>query len=295
MHHKDFTLDIKPHNILLDEEFCPKISDFGLSKLCTRKDSIVSMMEPRGTAGYIAPEVFSRNFGAVSHKSDIYSYGMMILEMVGGKKSIQMGVNVSSEYFPDWIYKHLELVDEHELEGLRSKAEIDTEKKMILVCLWCIQTKPSDRPSINKVIEMLEGSVEALPIPPKPLLSSPPRSTLPVPNSGTTSLSVPDSGTTASCDSGTVLGGCGGIEGMRFGSSISDLGMAGGEIETLLSLVHLTEVEDSFLPLLLVWKLDDSWLKELRLVGKIFSKKRIHARVAGVKGTSMNPFLLPAG
>ncbi|GKV23576.1 hypothetical protein SLEP1_g33287 [Rubroshorea leprosula] len=194
-------LDIKPHNILLDEEFCPKISDFGLSKLCTRKDSIVSMMGPRGTAGYIAPEVFSRNFGAVSHKSDIYSYGMMILEMVGGKKSIQIGVNVSSEYFPDWIYRHLELVDEHELEGLSSKAETDTEKKMILVGLWCIQTKPSDRPSINKVIEMLEGSVEALPIPPKPLLSSPPRAALPMSDSGTKSLPVPDSCTTSSCDS----------------------------------------------------------------------------------------------
>ncbi|GKV43247.1 hypothetical protein SLEP1_g50563 [Rubroshorea leprosula] len=163
-------LDIKPQNILLDEEFCPKISDFGLSKLCTRKDSIVSILEVRGTIGYIAPEVFNKNFGAVSHKSDIYSYGMMVLEMVGGKKS---GVGASSEYFPYWVYRHLELVDE--LQGLRSKVETDIEKKMILVGLWCIQTKPSDGSSIKKVIEMLEGGVEALPIPPRPFLSSPPR------------------------------------------------------------------------------------------------------------------------
>ncbi|GKV23574.1 hypothetical protein SLEP1_g33284 [Rubroshorea leprosula] len=177
-------LDIKPHNILLDKEFCPKISDFGLSKLCTRTDNIVSMMGPRGTIGYIAPEVFNRSFGVVSHKSDVYSYGMMILEMIGGKKSIQMEVGASSEYFPDWIYKHLVLVDENELQGLRSKAETNIEKKMILVGLWCIQIKPSDRPSMNKVIEMLEGSVEALPIPPKPFLSSPLR---PVPDSVATS------------------------------------------------------------------------------------------------------------
>ncbi|GKV39452.1 hypothetical protein SLEP1_g47215 [Rubroshorea leprosula] len=177
LHHRCNTrilhLDIKPQNILLDEEFCPKISDFGLSKLCTRKDSIVSMLEARGTIGYIAPEVFCRNFGPVSHKSDIYSYGMMVLEMVGGTNS---GESASSDYFPDWIYRHLELVEE--LQGLRSKVETDIEKKMILVGLWSIQTNPFDRPSIKKVIEMLEGSVEALAIPPRPFLSSPPR-TLP--------------------------------------------------------------------------------------------------------------------
>ncbi|GKV43262.1 hypothetical protein SLEP1_g50576 [Rubroshorea leprosula] len=89
-------LDIKPQNILLDKEFCPKISDFGLSKLCSRKDSVVSTIGPRGTPGYIAPEVFFRNFGAVSLKSDIYSYGMVVLEMVGGKKSVQTRPILSS-------------------------------------------------------------------------------------------------------------------------------------------------------------------------------------------------------
>jgi serine/threonine protein kinase len=65
-------LDIKPQNILLDQDFRPKISDFGLAKLCNRKESTMSLLGARGTVGCIAPEVFSRNFGIVSHKSDVY-------------------------------------------------------------------------------------------------------------------------------------------------------------------------------------------------------------------------------
>ena len=97
--------DIKPHNILLDENFCPKISDFGLAKVFPREKSIISMVGARGTIGYIAPEVFCRHFGRVSHKSDVYSYGMMVLEMVRGQKNIDVSVDCTSEiYFPHWIF-----------------------------------------------------------------------------------------------------------------------------------------------------------------------------------------------
>ena len=100
--------DIKPHNILLDEELHPKISDFGLAKLCLNKESNISLLGARGTLGYIAPELLNRKFGVVSSKSDVYSYGMMILEMAGGRKNIKVGVSHTSEiYFPDWIYKQL--------------------------------------------------------------------------------------------------------------------------------------------------------------------------------------------
>ena len=76
--------DIKPHNILLDSNFVPKVADFGLAKLYPRDNSFVPLSALRGTIGYIAPEMISRSFGVISTKSDVYSFGMLLLEMAGG-------------------------------------------------------------------------------------------------------------------------------------------------------------------------------------------------------------------
>ncbi|MED6162694.1 hypothetical protein PIB30_072981 [Stylosanthes scabra] len=168
--------DIKPHNILLDESFCPKISDFGLAKLCPRKESHISMSETRGTIGYIAPEVFNRNFGRVSHKSDVYSFGMMLIEMVGMKENNKIAETGqrSEKYFPDWIYKKLEQGTQEGLaDGELSMEENDVVKKMTVVGLWCIQPIPDDRPTMSKVVEMLEGTMNSLEMPPGPVMSSP--------------------------------------------------------------------------------------------------------------------------
>ena len=165
--------DIKPHNILLDQNFIPKISDFGLAKLCQTKESMVSMTQPRGTAGYIAPEVFCRTFGGVSHKSDVYSYGMLVLEMIGGRKNIDVQVSqISQIHFPTWIYKQLQPDQDLTVIHSVTNEEEKTARKMVLVSLWCIQPNPSDRPSIDKVVEMLEGSSHLLEIPPNPFMFS---------------------------------------------------------------------------------------------------------------------------
>ncbi|KAK8527563.1 hypothetical protein V6N12_054769 [Hibiscus sabdariffa] len=89
--------DIKPHNILLDENFVPKVSDFGLAKLYSTDDSIVSLTAARGTIGYIAPELVYKNIGGVSHKADVYSFGMLLLEMVGRRKNMKSVVEESCQ------------------------------------------------------------------------------------------------------------------------------------------------------------------------------------------------------
>jgi serine/threonine protein kinase len=164
--------DIKPHNILLDENFTPKVSDFGLAKLYPVNDSIVSLTAARGTLGYMAPELFYKNIGGVSYKADVYSFGMLLMEMAGRRKNINAFAEHSSQlYFPTWVYDQLNNGNNIEMEEATNE-EKKIGKKMIIVALWCIQMKPSDRPSMNKVIQMLEGEVEYLQMPSKPFLSS---------------------------------------------------------------------------------------------------------------------------
>ncbi|KAJ9679594.1 hypothetical protein PVL29_021501 [Vitis rotundifolia] len=162
--------DIKPHNILLDENFNPKISDFGLAKLCSKDQSAVSMTVARGTMGYIAPEVLSRNFGNASYKSDVYSFGMLLLEMVGGRKNIDVTVETNQAYFPEWVYNQLDQGEDVHIR-IEEEGDIKIAKKLTIVGLWCIQWYPIDRPSMKVVVQMLEREGDNLTIPPNPFAS----------------------------------------------------------------------------------------------------------------------------
>ncbi|XP_049379588.1 rust resistance kinase Lr10-like isoform X13 [Solanum stenotomum] len=165
--------DIKPHNILLDENFIPKISDFGLAKLYPPDKSIVTLTAARGTIGYVAPELISRSIGAISYKADVYSFGMLLMEMLDLKRNEVANEENSSQYFPYNIYDKFNKGKEIVVDEGANDDEKKMARKLSLVALWCIQTNPIQRPSMSKVVEMLEGEVEVLEVPPQPLQSQP--------------------------------------------------------------------------------------------------------------------------
>uniref|UniRef100_A0A453DPU1 Protein kinase domain-containing protein n=1 Tax=Aegilops tauschii subsp. strangulata TaxID=200361 RepID=A0A453DPU1_AEGTS len=159
--------DIKPHNILLDSNFVPKVADFGLAKLYPRDKSFVPSRALRGTVGYIAPEMISRSFGVISSKSDVYSFGMLLLEMAGGRRNADPNApNSSQAYYPSWVYDRLTEQEVCEISPVADMHEL--ERKLCIVGLWCIQMKSHDRPAMSEVIEMLEGGFDGLQMPSRP-------------------------------------------------------------------------------------------------------------------------------
>ena len=159
--------DIKPHNILLDSNFVPKVADFGLAKLYPRDKSFVPSRALRGTVGYIAPEMMSRSFGVISSKSDVYSFGMLLLEMAGGRRNADPNAaNSSQAYYPSWVYDRLTAQEVCEITPVDDMHEL--ERKLCIVGLWCIQMKSHDRPTMSEVIEMLEGGFDGLQMPSRP-------------------------------------------------------------------------------------------------------------------------------
>ncbi|XP_042493225.1 G-type lectin S-receptor-like serine/threonine-protein kinase LECRK3 [Macadamia integrifolia] len=155
--------DIKPQNILMDEYRCPKIADFGLSKLL-KIDQTRTQTGIRGTRGYVAPE-WHRNM-PITVKADIYSFGVLFLELICCRRGIDMNVPEEEVILTEWVYNSFET---GELRKLVGEEEVDERRldRMVRVGIWCIQDDPSLRPSMKKVVLMLEGTVE-VPVPPSP-------------------------------------------------------------------------------------------------------------------------------
>lgn len=147
------------------------ISMIGAWILRIIEESIVSLTAARGTLGYIAPELFYKNIGGVSYKADVYSFGMLLMEMVGKRKHANTCLEQSQTYFPSWIYDRIDQGEDMEI-GDATEDEHKYIRKIVIVALWCVQMNPTDRPSMSKALEMLEGEVELLQMPPRPTLYS---------------------------------------------------------------------------------------------------------------------------
>ncbi|GAB2275476.1 hypothetical protein Dimus_010234 [Dionaea muscipula] len=160
--------DIKPENVLLDDRFQAKVSDFGLAKLMTREQSHV-FTTMRGTRGYLAPEWIT-NY-AISEKSDVYSYGMVLLEIIGGRKNYDPNLSKEKSHFPSFAFRMLEEGKLKEIvdSTLEYHPDDDTVWVAVRVALWCIQEDMSLRPPITRVVQMLEG---VCPVPHPPTSSS---------------------------------------------------------------------------------------------------------------------------
>ncbi|KAF8110913.1 hypothetical protein N665_0078s0100 [Sinapis alba] len=149
--------DIKPENILLDDNFNAKVSDFGLAKLMTREQSHV-FTTMRGTRGYLAPEWIT-NY-AISEKSDVYSYGMVLLELIGGRKNYDPSESSEKCHFPSYAFKMMEEGKLLEIvDGKMKNVDVNDERvqRAMKTALWCIQEDMHLRPSMSKVVQMLEG------------------------------------------------------------------------------------------------------------------------------------------
>ncbi|KAM0943292.1 putative protein kinase RLK-Pelle-DLSV family [Dioscorea sansibarensis] len=160
--------DIKASNILLDDKFQPKIGDFGLARFFPEDQAYLSTTVA-GTLGYTAPEYAIR--GELSEKADIYSFGVLVLEIISFRKNTDHTLPSEMQYLPEYawkLYKRSRLID---MVDPKLQTDGFVESDVLHVChiaLLCLQPYPNLRPPMSEIVAMLTCKSELSTIPVKP-------------------------------------------------------------------------------------------------------------------------------
>ncbi|KAJ8531203.1 hypothetical protein K7X08_026637 [Anisodus acutangulus] len=152
--------DLRPSNILLTHDYVPMLGDFGLAKWKTNEDKIYTRI--LGTLGYLAPE-YAEN-GIVSVRTDVYAFGIVLIQLLSGRKAIDSMREDSHHSLRQWAISLIERLALHELIDPRIGDSYDTFEgyHMARTAFLCVQNDPELRPSMGEVLRLLQGELDHL-------------------------------------------------------------------------------------------------------------------------------------